>query len=69
MILPAGGERPRCEKAADADDSGVLDVSDAILLLRNLFAGGEPPAEPFSACGEDATEDALRCIDHDLCEP
>jgi len=48
--------------AADADDSGQVDLSDAIGLLGCLFRLGEPPASPGPAvCGGDATADALDC--------
>ncbi len=67
LQLFAGGASSPCLKAADADDSGELDVSDAVHVLRHLFAGGPPPADPFDRCGEDATEDALSCIDYDPC--
>lgn len=49
-----------CRKAADVDDSGTLNLSDAIRLLDRLFRGAPPP-EPPNACGEDPTPDALAC--------
>jgi hypothetical protein len=33
--------------AADFDDSGSIDISDAIGLLRYSFIAGMPPAAPF----------------------
>jgi hypothetical protein len=45
----------------DVDDSGNLDVSDAVYLLNYLFVDGDEPPEPFWFCGEDPTEDDLGC--------
>lgn len=51
-----------CDDAADTDDSGTLDVTDAVFLFNFLFAGdGAPPAPGVMECGEDATEDLLGC--------
>ena len=50
-----------CEKAADFDDSGTLDVTDAIVGLAYLFQEGPPPAEPFPGCGFDPSSDTLTC--------
>jgi hypothetical protein len=49
-----------CEDAADFDDSGALDISDAIASLSYQFLGGAAPSAPgLGACGPDPTEDAL----------
>src|ERR1041384_4338386 len=46
------GESIDCAKAADSDDSGVLDVTDVIDLLGYLYQGGPaPPAPGVFACG------------------
>ena len=50
-----------CVKAADADDSNRLDVSDALYILNFLFLGGPQPAVPFEECGSDPSEDAFSC--------
>jgi hypothetical protein len=57
------GTRPPCLKGADANDDGTLNLVDAVSLLTYLFTGREasPPVEPFSACGNDPTPDALDC--------
>ncbi|MBI4605456.1 MAG: hypothetical protein HY721_26115 [Planctomycetes bacterium] len=59
--LYAGGVELTCPRSADSDDDGALGVTDAIFLLRYLFQGTAAPAEPFAACGSDATPDALGC--------
>ena len=51
-----------CEDACDGNDDGVLDLGDAVYLLRWLFRGGliPPPPGPF-VFGIDPTEDQLDC--------
>ena len=61
-----GPEIP-CEKSADSDDSGDLDLSDAIHLLQFLFLGGSVPPPPHNACGADATPDGLACQTYPPC--
>ena len=39
------------------NDSGDLNLTDAVQLLNFLFAAGQSPAPPFEECGEDPTED------------
>jgi hypothetical protein len=57
-----GEEAPSCLDAADADDSGQLDLADAIGLLGYLFRGTAAPPEPGpDSCGRDPTEDELGC--------
>jgi hypothetical protein len=49
-----------CLDGADANDDGLVDITDAIRLLQHLFLGGgslPPPA----ACGGDPTADDLGC--------
>lgn len=41
-----GRATPTCREAADVDNSGSIDISDAIRLLRYLFANGSPPPQP-----------------------
>jgi len=41
-----GGPAPSCQEAADADDNGRLDLTDAIYLLEFLFRAGVPPPPP-----------------------
>ncbi|MBI4605850.1 MAG: formylglycine-generating enzyme family protein [Planctomycetes bacterium] len=57
-----------CPDAADADDTGSLDITDGIYALSFLFTGGRAPPAPFPAPGEDPTGDALGCEDGPACE-
>ena len=57
-----------CEKSADSNDNGALEISDGIHLLAHLFQAGPAPAEPFGACGVDPTADSLTCVSHEACE-
>ncbi len=51
-----------CEDALDADDDGVLSVTDAIYGLDYLYRDGESPPAPFPVLGHDSTDtDALGC--------
>ena len=48
------------DAAADADDNGNVDLSDAIRILNFLFLGGpEPPVPGPAACGPDSADDNL----------
>ena len=50
-----------CEDMLDANDDGVLDISDPVFLLNYLFRSGPPLPGPFKRCGQDGESDALRC--------
>ncbi len=56
-----------CEKAADTNDDGTIDISDAISLIFDLFLGTWIHAEPIGGCGWDPTPDNLRCEDFPPC--
>ena len=58
-----------CESAADANDSGGIDIADPIHLLSALFENGAPIPAPFPLCGTDPTPDALDCSSYPLCGP
>ena len=56
------GASLRCADAADADDSGRVDISDALTITNLLFLQGEPPPFPGAQLpGIDPTVDALGC--------
>jgi hypothetical protein len=55
------GTEPPCIDAADADDSGSLDLTDPIYILDHLFRGGPAIAPPFPGPGSDPSEDDLSC--------
>lgn len=63
-VLDAIGRRQvdgNCPAALDADESGEIDLSDAVRLLRYLFAYGDPPPPPYPACGPDSVGAPLPC--------
>jgi len=55
--------------SADSNDTGAIEITDAIIVFSWLFSGGNAPAAPSPAspgylstdCGEDVTEDGLGC--------
>lgn len=59
LFVSGGG--PACVDAADANDDGRADISDAIYDLSHLFLGGPPPPVPFPHPGVDPTIDRLPC--------
>ena len=61
-FLFLGTQASDCLDAADIDDDGILQISDAIYGLTHLFSGGPAPAEPFETAGEDPTLDTLSCF-------
>jgi hypothetical protein len=66
--LFVGGDAPSCLKSADVNDSGTVEIDDAVFFLTFLFQRGVDPAEPFVVCGEDATADGLTCDSYAPCE-
>ncbi len=65
--LFSGGIAFDCERAADVNDSNVVDLADAVILLTYLFLEGSPPPAPFPSCGFDMTPDLLSCGAFDAC--
>jgi hypothetical protein len=58
----SGGGTLSCEDAADANDDGTIDVSDAVKLLLVLFRNDPmPPGTIFGQPQEDPTPDNLGC--------
>ncbi len=58
-FLFVGESLVSCADASDADDTGSVDLSDAIFLLVHLFLGGPPLPLPYPAAGLDLTADEL----------
>jgi len=58
-FLFVGESLNSCADAADTDDTGIVDLSDAIYLLVHLFLGGPPLPLPYPASGLDLTPDEL----------
>jgi len=56
-----GEEEPPCLDALDSDDSGRVDLTDAVYCLTSQFLAGPPPSAPLPDCGVDMTEDDLGC--------
>jgi len=50
-----------CLDAADTDDNGTIDISDAIGILGFLYLGTLPPTAPFNTCGLDPGTDEVTC--------
>ena len=58
-----GGEPTNCPSAFDGDDSGEVNLADAIFLLGFLFLQGALPPDPGPReCGRDPTPDTLVCL-------
>ena len=67
-FLFASGVTIRCPDAADADDSGALDITDAVYSLSYQFLGGPEPKPPFPVWGAEEP-DALACAEYAGCAP
>ncbi len=51
-----------CADAADLNDNGKVELSDAVLYLNHLFRSGPPPAAPYPQAGVDlGVNDDLDC--------
>lgn len=68
-LFPFRGPTRRldCLDAADTNDDGRVNISDAVYLLIHLFAGTSAPPAPYPRCGVDPTEDSLGCDGTELC--
>src|SRR4029434_2150051 len=64
------GEVP-CLDAADANNDGEADISDAIFIMSYNFARGRPPPSPGpparAACGKDPEGGDLGCASYTGC--
>ena len=63
FLFLGGGTAPRCADAGDINDSGDIDLSDAVALLAAFFQGGSPVPAPFPTPGPDPSQDGLGCLD------
>ena len=69
LYLFSGGVAPACLDSADTNDTGTVEITDAIIIFSWLFSGGAPPAEPSplspgysrEECAADPTEDGIGC--------
>ena len=61
FFLYAGSVAPACQKAADTNDSGIVDQADVVSLLGYLFLEQAPPGAPFPGCSVDPTPDGMGC--------
>lgn len=50
-----------CEAAADTDDNGSVELTDAIYLIRYLFLSGDPIPGPFPTCGTAPRRNEFLC--------
>ncbi|HLU48159.1 MAG TPA: FG-GAP-like repeat-containing protein, partial [Planctomycetota bacterium] len=67
-LFGENGEAFACPDAADANDDGTIDLSDAVALLAFLFTDGPAPPPPGPAsCGADPTHDSLSAGDRESC--
>jgi hypothetical protein len=57
----------RCLRSADANDTGAVNLTDAVYLLRFLFLGGPEVEAPYPGCGPDPTPDDLGCETYPPC--
>ena len=67
LVLFDSGYSLPCEDAADINDDGVVNLTDAIYSLNFLFLGGSAPVAPFPDCGIDPTIDGLDCATNAGC--
>jgi parallel beta helix pectate lyase-like protein len=62
------GQALRCQKPADSDDTGELDLNDVVFGLNFLFLHGPDFPNPSTSCGLDPTPDMLDCdLDSSRC--
>ena len=61
-LLFLGDRAITCQDAADADDNGIVDFTDGIVLMKYLLTGTAViPPPGMSAPWLDPTDDALGC--------
>lgn len=62
-LFLSGGVPHPCPDALDSNDTGVVDITDAIYIFEFLFLGGPPIPAPFPEPGTDVTPDGLGLCD------
>ncbi len=67
--LFSGGPEPSCLDTADANDTGFINLADALYMLRHVFGllGDQFRPAPFGLCGTDPTADGLSCSGYAPC--
>lgn len=60
-LLFRNGRAPRCLDAADSNDDGRVQLTDALFLLFHLVRGELGPPAPYPISGVDPSADPLRC--------
>ena len=66
-LFSSEGAALSCLDAADANDDGKVDLSDALMVLLHLFKMKGPLPPPFEDCGIDPSSDALGCAAFEPC--
>lgn len=66
--LFANSSQPPCLDAADTNDDGAIQISDAIMAFTTLFRDGGPLPAPYEMCDGDPTEDLLDCKQFEFCK-
>jgi hypothetical protein len=61
ILFEEGAVRPRCLDAADANDDGLVNITDVGFAGNAVFGRGAPPPPPFPEPGLDPTPDDLPC--------
>ncbi len=61
LLYKFSGAQLLCLDAADANDDGRIDISDAQYITNHLFKSGPAPKSPYPEKGLDTTGDNLSC--------
>ena len=67
FLTGAGGMAPTCLDATDVNDDELLNLADAVFLLRFLFVNDVSPPAPFGGCGIDGDGVSIGCEGADSC--
>ena len=63
------GATLNCEKAADVNDDGAIDIADPVnLLVYTTLGESSPPSPGPFQCGDDYTSDLLTCDGYSVCD-